>query len=261
MKRAKYGTRLLEEMNAVQVRKNINKKTTAILVFGACENHGDHMPFGADFIFPMELVKRLAAKSMKRNIIILPPFPYGVSLHHNRFHMTMSLEPRTLESLIEDLFNSLIKNGIKRVLVLNGHDGNIAQIQSAARTTKDRHPDVAIACLEAWWVLVGEITRGLFEVWRGLGHGGEAETSAMMAVRPELVDMKYAPDEVIPKLPSDKVQLYWKFDELTSTGTTGAPQKATVQKGKKVLNILEDILISFVDEMNASEWKYGLNLR
>ena len=60
------SSKLLEEMNARQVRKDLNKNTIAILVFGACENHGDHMPFGSDFIFPMELAKRIAAKIQKK---------------------------------------------------------------------------------------------------------------------------------------------------------------------------------------------------
>jgi creatinine amidohydrolase len=254
--------RLLEEMNAQQVRKNINRKSIAILVFGACENHGDHMPFGSDFIFPMELAKRIAAKSKKKkNTIILPAIPYGVSLHHSEFQMTMSLEPHTLQMVIEDLFSSIIKNGIRRILVINGHDGNIAPIESAARTTKNRHAEVVIACLEAWWDLVGKITRGLFEVWRGLGHGGEAETSAMLAIRPNLVNMKQAPIEVIPELPSDKIRIYWNFDELTRTGATGAPKKATVQKGKQALKALEDTLLSFINDMDRTEWRYGLSLK
>lgn len=124
------SSKLLEEMNARQVRKDLNKNTIAILVFGACENHGDHMPFGSDFIFPMELAKRIAAKSKKKNIIILPAVPYGVSLHHNEFQMTMSLDSNTLEKIIEDLLNSIIKNGIRRILIINGHDGNIAPIES-----------------------------------------------------------------------------------------------------------------------------------
>ena len=254
--------RLLEEMNAQQVRKNINRKSIAILVFGACENHGDHMPFGSDFIFPMELAKRIAAKSKKKkNTIILQAIPYGVSLHHSKFQMTMSLEPHTLQMVIEDLFSSIIKNGIRRILVINGHDGNIAPIESAARTTKNRHAEVVIACLEAWWDLVGKITRGLFEVWRGLGHGGEAETSAMLAIRPNLVNMKQAPIEVIPELPSDKIRIYWNFDELTRTGATGAPKKATVQKGKQALKALEDTLLSFINDMDRTEWRYGLSLK
>lgn len=255
------SSKLLEEMNARQVRKDLNKNTIAILVFGACENHGDHMPFGSDFIFPMELAKRIAAKSKKKNIIILPPVPYGVSLHHNEFQMTMSLDSNTLEKIIEDLLNSIIRNGIRRILIINGHDGNIAPIESAARATKNRNAEVVIACLEAWWVLVGEITSGLFEVWHGLGHGGEAETSAMLAVRPDLVNMKHAPIEVVPKFPSDRVRIYWKFDELTSTGATGAPQKATVQKGIQALKALEDTLLSFISNMDRTGWRYGLSLK
>src|ERR687898_2648259 len=252
---------LLEEMNAVQVRENINKKTIAVLILGACENHGNHMPFGSDFIFPEELAKRTVVKARKKSIVILPPIPYGASLHHNEFQMTMSLEPHTLEMVIEDLFSSIIKNGISRILVINGHDGNISPIENAARKTKDRHKEVVIACLEAWWVSIGEITKGLFEVWHGLGHGGEAETSTMLAVRPDLVNMNFAPDEVIPKLPSEKIRIYWKFDELTDTGATGAPKKATSQKGEQALNVLEKILFSFINKMDRTDWRYGLSLK
>jgi creatinine amidohydrolase len=252
---------LLEEMNAVQVKRNINEKTIAILVFGACENHGDHMPFGSDFIFPIELAKRIAGKLDKKNSIILPAIPYGVSLHHNEFQMTMSLEPQTLVRVIEDLFRSIIKNGIRRILIINGHDGNIAPIEIAARTIKDKHPEAVISCLEAWWILVGEITRGLFEVWHGLGHGGEAETSAMLAVRPDLVHLDSAPKEIIPKLPTDKIRIYWKFNELTDTGATGAPQKASVVKGQQAIEALVDTTVSFVNDMDNNDWKYGLSLK
>jgi len=69
-------------MNAIQLRKNLNSKTVAMLVFGACENHGDHMPFGSDFFVPMELAKRVAARA--GNVLVLPAFPYGVSLTSQR---------------------------------------------------------------------------------------------------------------------------------------------------------------------------------
>ena len=96
---------ILEEMNAVQLRKNLNNKTVAILVFGACENHGDHMPFGADFLVPMELAKRVAASA--RNVLVLPAFPYGVSSHHSDFQMTITLKPNTLIRAIEDVCSRL----------------------------------------------------------------------------------------------------------------------------------------------------------
>jgi creatinine amidohydrolase len=249
---------ILEEMNAVQVRKSVNKKTVAILVFGACENHGDHMPFGSDFIVPIELAKRVARRS--HNVIVLPAMPFGVSLHHISFQMTISLEPNTLIKVIEDLFRSVVKNGISRILVINGHDGNISAIELAARIIKDKYPEVIIACLEAWWMLVGEIKKELFEVWNGLGHGGEAETSAMLAVRPDLVEMNNAPKEIIPNLPNN-IRIYFNFNELTNTGATGAPMKASIQKGENALSALEDVLLSFVNKMEKFEWKYGISLQ
>jgi creatinine amidohydrolase/Fe(II)-dependent formamide hydrolase-like protein len=94
---------ILEEMNAIQLRNNVNSKTVAIIVFGACENHGDHMPFGSDFFVPMELAKRVALRA--RNVLVLPPFPYGVSSHHSDFQMTLTLEPITLIKVID--FSSL----------------------------------------------------------------------------------------------------------------------------------------------------------
>lgn len=247
---------MLEEMNALQVRKNLSKNTIAILVFGACENHGDHMPFGSDVIVPMELAKRVARKSTNKNILILPALAYGVSLHHIDFQMTISLDPKTMISVIENLLASLVKNNVNKILIINGHDGNIAPIEAAARAIKNQYPQTVIACLEAWWVLIGEITRDLFDIWNGLGHGGEAETSAMLAIRPDLVDMVHAPKRIIPKLPHN-IRIYWKFHELTKTGATGAPRKATIKKGQKALTVLEDILVSFVNDMDLHKWKYA----
>jgi hypothetical protein len=68
-------------------------------------------------------------------------------------------------------------------------------------------------------------SNNLFEEWKGLSHGGEAETSAMLSIRPDLVDMGHAPKKMIPNLPRD-VRIYWRFSELTKTGATGAPRES-----------------------------------
>jgi creatinine amidohydrolase len=247
----------LESMNAMQIRKKVDENTVAVLIFGACENHGDHMPFGSDFIFPLEIAERVA--KMAENVIVLPAVPYGVSLHHNGFQMTLSLQSDTLVKIITDIFNSLISNKINRILIINGHDGNIAPIEDAARSIKDMHPEVTICCLESWWTLVGQIRKDLFDIWNGLGHGGEAETSAMLAVRPDLVDMNLAPSDIIPKLPTN-VRIYWNFDELTGTGTTGSPRNASIEKGNAVLETIESVLLSLMQEMDQNNWKYGINV-
>jgi len=253
-----HGDRnVLSEMNARELEQFISHETVGLLIFGACENHGDHMPFGSDFIMPFELAKRVAARYGKK-IVIFPPIPYGVSSHHKDFFMTVSLEPDTMMNVICDILQSLVNNNIRRILIINGHDGNIAPIELASRIIKERDPRVVISCLESWWTLVGSIDKGLFDVWDGLGHGGEAETSAMLAVRPDLVNMALAPKDVIPKLP-DNVRIYWKFNELTDTGATGAPRKATSTKGDKIINILENVLLTFILDMEKNQWKYGID--
>jgi creatinine amidohydrolase len=245
---------LLSEMNAKQVRTSVNSDTVAILIFGACENHGDHMPFGADFIMPYELAKKVAAKS--KNVLVLPPVPYGVSSHHKDFAMTVSMEPETMVKVIRDILQSLVANKIGRIIIINGHDGNVAPIEMASRAVKEQHPAVVISCLESWWHLVGQLDTRLFDVWNGLGHGGEAETSALLALKPELVDMASAPEEVVPNLP-EHLRIYWKFNELTGTGATGAPKKASVEKGLKLVSLLENVVLEFIEKMEQTGWKYG----
>jgi creatinine amidohydrolase len=252
-----YGPHnILSEMNAHDIGQLISHETVGVLIFGACENHGDHMPFGSDFIMPFELAKKVAAHQGKK-MVIFPPIPYGVSSHHKDFFMTISLEPDTMANMIRDVLQSLVNNNIRRILIINGHDGNIAPIEIASRIIKERNPRVVISCLESWWTLVGSIDKELFDVWDGLGHGGEAETSAMLAVRPDLVNMDVAPKDVIPKLP-DNVRIYWKFNELTDTGATGAPRKATRAKGDRIISILENILLEFILDMEKNQWKYGI---
>lgn len=185
--------------------------------------------------------------------------PYGVSIHHNDFQMTMSIRFSTMISVIEDLIGSLARNGINRVLVINGHDGNMSPIEVAARNLKDLYPDLVISCLESWWVLVGKKNKNMFNVWDGLGHGGEAETSAMMTVRPDLVDISLAPEQIVPNLPPDDIRLYWKFNELTTTGATGAPKQATIKKGQEIIKILEQVLLDFITKMDNNDWKYGIS--
>jgi len=117
---------------------------------------------------------------------------------------------------------------------------------------------VKIAVLEAWWVTAGRLLPpGTFEVWDGLGHAGEGETSIMLALKPELVEMEYAKGRVPDDLP-DEMQIKWLFDELTPFGATGDPSKATLEKGRKMKEVLVEYIIKFIKEMDARDWKYGL---
>ena len=256
---------MLENMNAVEVSKYQNSKSIAFLLIGSCENHGDHLPFGSDSLFPVNLVRLVLDSILKsksehdHNFIVLPVVPYGVSIHHIDYQMTISLRSSTMINLIEDLLRCLASNEIRRVIILNGHDGNIAPAETASRNIKNEYPDMVIACLESWWTLVGQKNKEAFGVWDGLGHGGEAETSAMLAVRPDLVNLSLAPEQTIPNLPGEDIRIYWKFNELTNTGSTGAPKLATVEKGEEIIKILTKVVVDFLEKMDSNDWKYGVS--
>jgi creatinine amidohydrolase len=223
----------------------------AVLAVGSTEYHGDHLPYGTDSMVATHLAEAVAERI--DGLLVLPPLPFGMSLHYASFPVAISLTTETLVNVLKEVFASLLKHGIKKLLVVNGHDGNIAAIETAAREFRVDHPDVRIAVLEAWWVTAGELLPSdTFEVWGGLGHAGEGETSMMLAVDPELVEMERARG-VVPELPMH-VQVKWVFDELTPYGVTGDPTKATAEKGMLMRDALVELMVSFLEEMDGKNW-------
>ncbi len=241
----------LEKMNGEEVRSK--KFDKAILAVGSCEYHGDHLPYGCDTFASFRIAEEVAKRV--DNLLLLPPIPYGMSEHYAMFPMTMSLKHGTLIAILKDILYSLWKNDVKKVIIINGHDGNIAPIEVATREFKVEHPDMKIAVLEAWWVTAGKLLpKGTFEVWDGLGHGGEAETSLVMYLVPEYVKMENAKKHVqIPKMPKN-LDVKWIFSELTPHGVSGDPTKATKEKGEAMFKVLVDAVVKFIEEMESRDW-------
>ena len=233
-------------------------KLTAICTFGSCESHGWHCCLGPDTFVPTEVAKRVAERL--DNVIVVPCVPFGTSIHYNKYPMSVTLRYETIIAIAEDIFESLISNGIKHIYILNGHDGNIPALEIAAHNVKNRHLDAKFLYLPAWWEKVGPLMGDRFEVWNGLGHGGEGETSIMMAVRPELVDLSKAvaqiPEKVIRM--GEKAGLIWDIKEITETGATGDPTKASVEKGKQMLDILVNLVAGAIEDMDRSGWNYNI---
>lgn len=226
----------------------------AVLPLGSTEGHGEHLPYGSDTFVARHLAEAIANKI--DGLLVLPTLPYGMSEHYASFPLTLSLSNDTLVQVLKDLFRSLLHHGIKRLIIINGHDGNISPIDVAARDFRVEHPEMKIAVLEAWWETAGELLPDdTFEVWGGLGHAGEGETSINMAINPELVDMGKAVG-VVPKLP-EHIDVKWLFHELTPYGVTGDPTKASAEKGVKMIEVLTELLISFINQMDENNWNYG----
>lgn len=245
--------RILQKMTGNQYLKG-EKYDKAIIAVGSCENHGYHLPFGTDTFVSSILAEKVAAQV--KGLLVLPPINVGMSEHYAHFPFTLSLRPETLIAVLKDILRSVIKNGIKKIFIVNGHDGNMAPIEIAARSAKMEFPEVRIASLDAWWVTAGKLLPpDTFEVWNGLGHAGEGETSMGLALFPELIEMEHARG-VVPDLP-DGIEIKWDFAELTDCGATGDPARATVEKGRLMEEALVKELVKFFEEMDACDWRYN----
>ena len=109
-------------------------------------------------------------------MLVLPPITVGYSGHYDTFPFTLTFDYETMIHVIYDIVESVLRNGINKIFLMNGHDGNIAPIEIAARKIKEKYPDARIASLPEWWVIAGKLVpEGTFEVWNGLGHAGEGE--------------------------------------------------------------------------------------
>lgn len=250
----------LNEFTAKELNELIgeNRIDSAITVFGSCESHGWHLPLGPDLFVPTEIARRAAEKLEKT--IVVPGVPFGTSIHYNQYPLSITLRFETVIAIAEDVFESLINSGIKHIVILNGHDGNIPALEIAARKVKERHKEAVIVLIPAWWEITGAKMAEDFQVWNGLGHGGEGETSITMAVRPDLVNLK----DAVAQIPNDVIRLcdfstiIWDIKEITETGATGDPTKATKEKGEKMLDTVTEYVVTLIRELESSNWNYDL---
>jgi len=200
---------------------------------------------------------RRSSKTDTPGAAVLPFVPYGVSEHYRDFPFTVSLRFETEIAIIGgDIPESLHREGIRHVFILNGHDGNIAPIEIASRKVKAPHPEMKIATFGAWWESIAPLLpKGFFEVWEGLGHGGEGETSISPAPFEELCQMEHAAGRM-PDLP-EFGEIKWLFSEITDCGATGDPTKGSSEKGLVMKKALVDAIILMLKELNTTGWRYG----
>jgi creatinine amidohydrolase len=224
-----------------------------ILPLGSLESHGPHLPFGTDSLTAYLLALEIARRVPKT--AVLPPLPYGMSEAYRDFSFTVSLRPETETAIIGDILESAYREGIRKVCILNGHDGNIPSIEIAARTRKAAHPDLKIVSVDAWWNTLGKLLPpDFFEVWDGLGHGGEGELSMALALFPGLCEPGNARG-VVPCLPP-YVDVKWMFSELTDCGATGDPTRATKEKGIRMKEAIVDAIVGVLTALDKSGWDY-----
>jgi creatinine amidohydrolase len=222
-------------------------RALVVVPLGATEQHGPHLPTGTDF-FHAEWVARAAATQAAHEIpvVVTPTLPFGSSEHHFPFGGTISLSTTVYYEAVTAIAESLVRDGFRRIFLVNGHGGNHDLVQLVARDVALRQP-VAVAAASwwsaAWDVMVGE---GALEVGRLPGHAGGFETSLVMALRPELVspdlpDRPPAPAKPgarFPPVVREERHGFWQSID----GYTDGAGRATPEAGRRWLDVASDEL-------------------
>jgi creatinine amidohydrolase len=197
----------------------------AVIIFGAIEPHGKHLPLDTDSIIPLEIARRLE-KKVGANAIFFPPVNYGYVYTLRRFPGAISLTSSTLQLVAKEIFSELCREGFTRFLVIIGHGGNTGIVKNALKELSDSHK--FRAAVVEWWKLTKVEA----------GHADEVEASLVLAAGYELrakpiqeKSKRYVGD-IIPA----------PADVFTPSGYIGKVGDISKEKGEKIYaEILEKL--------------------
>ena len=214
----------------------------AVLPVGSLEQHGPHLPVITDTRTAWEVAiraARLAAPTMP--VAVLPGMWTGMSEHHLPFGGTITLNFAEFRGMISGVARSLKAIGFGRLLLVNGHGGNIDPLAVAARELAVEYGLPIVACTP--WFIAAEAIAGILEKQKGPAHACEAETSVMLAMTPETVRTDKL-EEAVQQAPAAIIgrpgySRFWSFSERAPiTGTIGDPRAGTAAKGERLLDVM-----------------------
>lgn len=214
----------------VDVARRIEDGTLAVLALGACEQHGAHLPLTTDTDMAHGVSKRLAEEL---DALLLPPIAYGDAWTASAYPGTISISPRTLQAMMEDIGHELLRMGVQGLVIVNGHFGNREPMLLAARALTTAGLPVCHLDYPGLERLAGKICDSQ-PAGPGFYHADEVETAIMLAVAPEGVDMERA-EPSYPDFPPTFGSEPMQFRDFNPSGVFGDPRPATAAKGEALI--------------------------
>ncbi|ABV50227.1 Creatininase [Prochlorococcus marinus str. MIT 9215] len=236
------------------------KRSTVIWPFGAVEQHGPHLPLATDSIFVDEIISEVF-KLFPPDIPIkkLPTQYIGFSPEHKGFAGTISLSSNLIISMIKEVGGQLSEMGFKRLILINGHGGQISLLNTASRELRSFAPNIAVFPCFLWSGVdgVSELLTKT-EIENGL-HASLAETSLMLALKPELVGDE-RPNEIIKgQIPEGwslegNAPTAWLTDDFSKSGVIGDSRGANANLGNDLKNLLIGHWYKLIMNLMKSDW-------
>jgi creatinine amidohydrolase len=249
-------------LTSPEITSMVDKENVVIIQpMGAIEQHGAHLPLIVDSAISIGV---LAGALEKLDPAIpayaLPPLYYGKSNEHSTFAGTITLRTETMLAMLTDIAESVYRAGYRKLALMNSHGGQPQILEIVARDLHEKYPDLMIFPLFTWRVPNAAkhlLTKKELEL--GI-HGGDAETSLILALLPELVQMDKAVTEYPYGLPEDSMlsmeganPFAWVTRDLTQSGVLGDATAATQEKGEQMLASLVESWTKLITDIYKFE--------
>ena len=239
--------RKIADLSWLELDEIEKEKSRIVIPIASIEQHGYHLPIATDYLI-MEAVlgheNGIMSKHYQQEMLVTPIIPFGLSPEHSDFTGTISLEATTIFCLLDNIVYSLAKNGFKNFVILNTHGGNTAPLQIVVRDLHLKY-NIAISHIDLlgskFFADMDKITEGEFlDI-----HAGEYETSMIMYLYPELVNLDFPKEKLkqnIKQLPNG-----WLTKELSVTGVLGDATLSSKDKGEKYFSYIIDHLFKLLN--------------
>lgn len=225
-----------ERMTAPELKALAARDALVVLPIGSLEQHGPHLPVWTDSLCAHEIALRGAAAAGDLPVVVLPPMWMGLSEHHLPFGGTITLDHATFHAVLRCVVRSLLADGFRRLLIVNGHGGNIDPL---AVSTRELAVEFGIPVVVTTWPnLAPKEIAAVLTTQPGIHHACEGETSLWLALDAAQVRQDKVAEAISnppPNPPAGMVR-FWSFEERAPrTGVRGDPRAATAEKGEAIL--------------------------
>jgi len=239
---------VLSETNWLDIKDR--QFEVAVLPWGATEPHNYHLPYVTDTMQVNYIAEKSAelAWNIDAKIIVLPTVPWGSNAGQIDLKLCLHINPSTQLIILNDIVENLIRFGVYKLVIMNGHGGN--DFIPFIREMSVKHPEVFICCMDWWRVL--DATRYFTEPG---DHAGEMETSMMMAISPDLVlPLEKAGDGSVKRFTIEGLDQRWvwaqrKWTMLTESTGVGNPYGASREKGEAFLKDVTGKIGTFLADL------------
>ncbi|MCX7932287.1 MAG: creatininase family protein [Rhodovarius sp.] len=236
-----------ERMTAPEIQALAGPETVVVLPVGSLEQHGPHLPVFTDSRCAHEIALRAAAQARTR-ALVLPPIWLGLSEHHLPFGGTISADYATFHAMIRSVARSLKALGFARLLIVNGHGGNIDPLAVSVRECAHEFGMAVVAI--TWPQAAPEEIRQILTAQPAIMHACEGETSLWLALDPAQVRQERIPAPVNspPGAPAGFVRFYSFWERAAPTGVRGDARAASAEKGAAILAAVSAAIARAMDD-------------